>query len=134
MILKLDGKLNPKVVYRVIPDMIKNLSISQFAQSKALKLDKYISDNLNLDITVIKALTIAVSNLQVTRGSDGWYNINVNPNTVFPGTTINIKRLMKFINYGNTEVDGYSILNDVFEFIYQRQHQINDKYTRKRWR
>lgn len=134
MKLKLDGKLHPVVATNVIPGMLKNLSLTRFAPAKALKLDKYLKEQLKTDITVRRAIEIALSNLQTIKSSDGFYNVIINPNIVFPGTDIKIGKLIKFITYGNLEVDGYGLINDVFEYLYNKQYQINDVYTRKRWR
>ena len=134
MNLKLDGKLHPNVVNNIIPNMVKSLSRTNFVQLKAYKLDQYLKKELKEDLTVRNIINVAVSNLQISRGSDGYYNVRINPNIVMPGTPYKVSKLVKFISYGNLEVDGYSLMDDIFNYVSNIQYKINDVFTRKRWR
>jgi hypothetical protein len=134
MNIQLSNNLNKKFITVTVPKLIKQLTLSSFKQSHAHKLDEYIKKELKLDTTVRHCLYIAVSNVIITKNSDGTISVGVNPSINVPGYPIKLTSILKLINYGNLDVKGYPILNRVLKYIESNQVQLEKAFTLRRRR
>lgn len=92
--------------------------------------ETYINTNkiFNVDIDIRYLLRTFISTLYIKQTKES-YILEFNTNICYPTTDISLFSIVKFITYGNKEINGYPFILETFKRINNNIEQYYNLYT-----
>lgn len=100
-------------VYQYLPKIITNMFYNKIAQHKESKMNSYLSDNY--DMQIVELLPI-LCDIKVEKYRYA-YIMQINMNKSKINSKYSVAEILHLIDYGNIEVKGLHIINNIFEYI-----------------
>jgi len=115
MNFKLYGIFPNKFVFLTIPNLIKKEAKAYYYSGRLNALQNYV-ESLNLGYTILEVICDIVDNMYISRELKYvYYNLLVKK--PFKDTNYNLSELAKLIEYGNQEVKGSHMFEDIVSYI-----------------
>ena len=100
-------------VYQYLPKVITNMLYNKIARYKDSKMNSYLSDNY--DMQIVELLPI-LCDIKIEKYRYG-YIMQINTNRSKINSKYSVAEILHLIDYGNIEVKGLHIINNIFEYI-----------------
>ncbi len=118
MELKIDNKANlnlTRFCKALILDMGKYIRES-IDKQKLIKYDKFLNDSFpqKQQLSSYQILVGSVYNIRILKKGNR-VELSINPNTKIPFTNLKYINIVSLINYGNTSLQAYPVLTEMFE-------------------
>ncbi len=115
MNFKLYGIFPNKFVFLTIPNLIKKEAKVYYYSGRLNTLQNYV-ESLNLGYTILEVICDIVDNMYISREPKYvYYNLLVKK--PFKDTNYNLSELAKLIEYGNQDVKGSHMFEDIVSYI-----------------
>ena len=115
MNFKLYGIFPNKFVFLTIPNLIKKEAKAYYYSGMLNALQNYV-ESLNLGYTILEVICDIVDNMYISREPKYvYYNLLVKK--PFKDTNYNLSELAKLIEYGNQDVKGSHMFEDIVSYI-----------------
>lgn len=96
---------------------IRRLFIKNFDRRKTLLMDEYLRDMCgNPLISAQKVMLQCLSNLQY-HVFENKVIVHINDGIMYPSTKYTLGALYRLITFGNSEISGYPLMSDIFEYL-----------------
>ena len=121
----------------LISEMIEYID-NTINDNQLIRFDSYINNNLKIKFIdkfprLLKSRDILITAVQtlyyVKQGND--YIIKINPNNFIPNTYAKFIDIVSLINYGNMQLQSYSIIDEMFDYFAANLNQYYNDYLKE---
>lgn len=122
LLIQKNGTYNKQFIKWLIKILQMEL-MSNINLKKIQRLNNYVNDVLSdqeevkvKSVNLSTAIVVGVRHLSFYE-SDGYFCIQINPKTFYPGTKLRVYKFCEFINYGNLDIAGCNLFTNVFSNV-----------------
>lgn len=126
VIKNVEDKSFDNFVYHYLPNKMLEYLALNLSEKRVSVLNKYLL-KAGILISVRDALMLALGKPQVLRIPPDRYIVSVNPTMLIEGN-IRLIQVIDLIEYGNLEVKGYPIVDEIYRYITTNMKELYKTY------